>query len=71
MDRLQLTLAILKPHVVKNPIFVQRIRDIILSSAFKIVRSKRSQITLSQAEEFYGEHKKRFFYNRLITMITR
>ncbi|KAL1494429.1 hypothetical protein ABEB36_010028 [Hypothenemus hampei] len=70
MPVLQLTLAIIKPHIIKNPISLEAIRKIIISSNFKIVRSKRKRILLDEAELFYEEHKHKFFYNRLVTFMT-
>ncbi|CAL7933768.1 unnamed protein product [Xylocopa violacea] len=66
---LQLTLAILKPHVVKSPFVLQRIRDLIIDNNLKIVRSRRTVIMRNEAELFYEEHKDKFFYNRLLTFI--
>ncbi|OXU17994.1 hypothetical protein TSAR_011172 [Trichomalopsis sarcophagae] len=66
---LQLTLAILKPHVVKSPFALQKIRDIIIQNDFKIVRTRRTIIDTKEAEEFYKEHKEKFFYNRLLTFM--
>ncbi|XP_066139713.1 nucleoside diphosphate kinase 6 [Euwallacea fornicatus] len=70
MTLLQLTLAIIKPHAVKNPVSLEGIRNTIISSNFKIVRSKRKHITLEEAELFYEEHRRKFFYNRLITFMS-
>lgn len=67
---LQLTMAILKPHIIKNPYSLQQIRNSILQSNFKIVRCKRKLISLEEAENFYAEHKDKFFYNRLVTFMT-
>ncbi|XP_012287637.1 nucleoside diphosphate kinase 6 isoform X1 [Orussus abietinus] len=66
---LQLTLAVLKPHVVKSPFAVQKIRDIIIDNNFKVVRSLRKVIVPSEAELFYSDHKGKFFYNRLLTFM--
>lgn len=66
---LQLTLAILKPHVVKSPFALQKIRDLIIENDFKIVRSRRTTITSEQMALFYEEHKGKFFYNRLLTFM--
>lgn len=71
MALLQLTLAIIKPHVIKNPIALSAIQKLILNSNFKIVKSKRKLISLEEAELFYEEHKHKFFYNRLVTFMTR
>ncbi|XP_028140530.1 nucleoside diphosphate kinase 6 [Diabrotica virgifera virgifera] len=69
-SKLQLTLAIIKPHIVKNPISSQKIREIIISSNFKIVKSRRKIISLEEANTFYGEHKEKFFYKRLVSFMT-
>lgn len=71
MAMLQLTLAIIKPHIIKNPISLKDIQNIILKSNFKVVRSKRKLISLEEAQHFYEEHKHKFFYNRLATFMTR
>ena len=66
---LQLTLAIIKPHVIKSPFVLQKIRDLIIHNNFKIVRSRRTVITQEEAKLFYVEHKEKFFYNRLLTFM--
>lgn len=70
MTPLELTLAILKPHIIKHPPALSSIRNLILTSNFKIVRSKRRALTKDDAEHFYSEHKQKFFYNRLVTFMT-
>ncbi|XP_025412468.1 nucleoside diphosphate kinase 6-like [Sipha flava] len=70
VKRLQLTLAIMKPHVVSCPFSLLDIRRTILDNGFYVVRSVRQTIQLEQAERFYSEHKTKFFYNRLITFMT-
>lgn len=70
MNILQLTLVILKPHITKNPLYYEKIMEIISSANFKIIKSKRQTISLGNAERFYDEHKPKFFYNRLITFMT-
>ncbi|KAM0737148.1 Nucleoside diphosphate kinase 6 [Formica fusca] len=67
---LQLTLAILKPHVVKSPFALQKIRDLIIDNNFKVVRSRRATISREEAELFYKEHRDKFFYNRLVTFMS-
>ncbi|XP_003402876.1 nucleoside diphosphate kinase 6 isoform X1 [Bombus terrestris] len=66
---LQLTLAIIKPHVVKSPFVLQKIRDSIIDNNLKVVRSRRTIITQKEAVLFYEEHKEKFFYNRLLTFM--
>lgn len=68
---LELTLAIMKPHLVKNPVALSAIRNKILDSDFKIVKSKRCRFTMKDAENFYKEHANKFFYNRLVTSMIR
>lgn len=70
MFNLELTLAILKPHILANPVVYNTIKNLIVSSNFKIVESKIHELTLSEAEKFYEEHKEKFFYNRLVTFMT-
>uniref|UniRef100_A0A1B6MTL0 Nucleoside diphosphate kinase n=1 Tax=Graphocephala atropunctata TaxID=36148 RepID=A0A1B6MTL0_9HEMI len=67
---LELTLAILKPHVVKASHALEAIRRIIVNNGFLIVESKTVRIPQQQVEHFYEEHKNKFFYNRLITSMT-
>ncbi|CAH1180494.1 unnamed protein product [Phaedon cochleariae] len=66
----QLTMAIIKPHIIKNPVSCTKIKELILSSNFKIVLYKRKTISICEAEDFYYEHQHKFFYNRLLTFIT-
>nr|CAG4648371.1 EOG090X0HUX [Moina brachiata] len=69
-QRLQLTLAILKPDIVKVPCYLKEVRRKMLSAGFSFVRSKEICLKQSDAERFYYEHNKRFFYNRLITFMS-
>ena len=71
MRPLQLTFAIIKPHVVKQPLVLETIRDMILTSNFKVVKTRRHAFTLKEAALFYEEHRNKFFYNRLVTFMTR
>ncbi|XP_044758569.1 nucleoside diphosphate kinase 6 isoform X2 [Coccinella septempunctata] len=70
MKNLELTLAIIKPHLVKNPVALNAVRKKILDANFKVVKSKRRKLTLDNAEIFYQEHANKFFYNRLVTSMT-
>lgn len=67
---LELTLAIIKPHVIKNKFALKQIREIILKNDFQIVRNNRISITRKSAEDFYGQHSKKFFYQRLVTFMS-
>lgn len=66
---LELTLAILKPHVVKSPFVLQKIRGLIIDNNFKVVRTRRTTLTSKEAALFYLDHKDKFFYNRLLTFM--
>lgn len=50
-------------------LILQKIREIILDNDFKVVRTRRTTIKAEEAEDFYKEHKEKFFYNRLITFM--
>lgn len=71
MNKFPLTFAIIKPHVVSNPVALQKLQDIIADHKFEIIRSKQLKLTEPIANEFYGEHRGKFFYNRLITFMRR
>lgn len=71
MNKFPLTFAIIKPHVVSNPVALQKLQDIIADHKFEIIRSKQLKLTEPIVNEFYGEHKGKFFYNRLITFMRR
>lgn len=70
MKSYEITLALLKPHVVRNlPAFEAIHRNIVEN--FHILLEKQIFINSRLAEHFYSEHKERFFYTRLITSIGR
>lgn len=68
MQKLQLTLAIIKPHAVKNPVALSYIRNV-LKNKFIIVKTKRISLDQDSASKFYEEHMGKFFYNRLVTFM--
>lgn len=70
MQKLQLTLAIIKPHAVKNPVAVSYIRNI-LKNKFVVIKTKTVTLDNEVAGKFYKEHVGKFFYNRLVTFMTR
>lgn len=70
MQQLQLTLAIIKPHAVKNPVALSFIRNV-LKQNFIVVKTKRITLDQNAASVFYKEHVGKFFYNRLTTFMTR
>ena len=63
------TFAIIKPDAVKNG-YTGKIYDRILQSDFNIIGAKLLQMTQEQAEGFYEVHKKRPFFNDLISFMT-
>ncbi|XP_026741796.1 nucleoside diphosphate kinase 6-like [Trichoplusia ni] len=69
MQQLQLTLAIIKPHAVKNPVALSFIRNV-LKQNFIVVKTKRVTLDQNAASVFYKEHVGKFFYNRLTTFMT-
>lgn len=65
------TLAILKPHVVKNPVALNHIFRLIEENKFKILKKSRVKLNKAAAETFYQEHLGKFYYNRLASFMTR
>lgn len=68
---LQLTLSIFKPHIAKFPFAVESIKQIIVENDLRIVKHAQIQLTRAKADEFYEEHRRKFFYNRLQTFMCR
>ncbi|KAH9422182.1 Nucleoside diphosphate kinase 6 [Dermatophagoides pteronyssinus] len=68
--RLELTLAIIKPHICNDPSCLQEIRSIIVKNKFLLIKSAQIHLTRVQAELFYEEHRGKFFYERLVTLMT-
>lgn len=67
---IQYTFAMLKPDVADNSLAREAILSVIESNGFQIVRMKRTRMSLKLAKEFYSEHKKKFFFNRLTTFMS-
>jgi len=67
---LQLTLAILKPDVFAHPLKYQYVQTRILEAGFYVIKSAVFHPTLELVEQFYEEHREKFFYNRLITFLS-
>lgn len=67
---LQYTFAMLKPDIANNSITREAILSIIEKNGFQIVEIKKTKMSLDLAKEFYSEHKKKFFFNRLITFMS-
>ena len=66
---LERTLAIIKPDAVKNG-HVGEIISTIEQNGFRILGLKLRKLTHTEAEDFYAVHKKRPFYEGLVTFMT-
>ncbi|XP_045500488.1 nucleoside diphosphate kinase 6-like [Colias croceus] len=69
MSKLQLSLAIIKPHAVKNPVALSYIRNVI-KNKFVVIETKRVFLDQETAGNFYIEHAGKFFFNRLVTFMS-
>ncbi|CAB3982627.1 nucleoside diphosphate kinase 6 [Paramuricea clavata] len=67
---LQLTLAILKPDLMTNPVRLQNVKERILKEKFWIIRWKILQWQRKDAELFYQEHRGKFFFQRLTSFMS-
>jgi len=63
------TFSIVKPDAIKRQLFGQ-IESAIESSGLKVIAGKFLQLTQSQAEGFYAEHKGREFFEPLVEYMT-
>lgn len=64
------TFAIIKPDVANNSIAREAVLSIIENRGFKIIKIKKTRMTLQLARDFYSEHQKKFFFNRLVTFMS-
>lgn len=67
---MEISLALLKPHVVRNTYALQQLKTQIESN-FNILAAKDLRITKELSECFYAEHKDKFFYYRLTSLMQR
>ncbi|XP_041660716.1 nucleoside diphosphate kinase 6 [Cheilinus undulatus] len=67
---LQLTLAVIKPDAVANPIMLEALHQRILDDNFLIVRCREIVWRRQDSERFYAEHSGRFFYQRLVEFMS-
>lgn len=67
---LQLTLAVIKPDAVANPVMLEALHQRILDNHFVIVRCKDLVWRREDSEQFYAEHAGRFFYQRLVEFMS-
>ena len=59
------TFTMIKPEAVENGL-TGKILDTITSNGFNVVAMKLTQLTRTQAEEFYAVHSERPFYGELV-----
>ena len=64
------TFTMIKPDAVEKG-FITSILDKISASGFKIIGLKLIKFSKTQAEEFYGIHSTKPFFNDLVSFITR
>uniref|UniRef100_A0A8D8KIX4 Nucleoside diphosphate kinase n=1 Tax=Culex pipiens TaxID=7175 RepID=A0A8D8KIX4_CULPI len=64
------TLAIFKPHLLKNPVAYCATEQLIAASGIRIVSRRKLSLTEQQAKQFYRDHEGKFFYGRLISLMT-
>jgi nucleoside-diphosphate kinase len=62
------TLSIIKPDATRRNI-TGKVNTIIEASGLKIVAQKKVWLTKGQAEQFYGVHSQRPFFNDLVTFM--
>ena len=64
------TFTMIKPDAVENG-HIGAILEKITAAGFKIVAMKYTQLSLSDAQEFYGVHRERPFFGELVEFMTR
>lgn len=67
----QLTLALLKPDICANPLLPPKIIDTIKARNLNVLQQKPVLWSQADAEAFYGEHRGKFFFERLCGYMTR
>lgn len=63
------TFSIIKPDATRRNL-TGAINAVIEAAGLRIVAQKRVMLSKAQAEQFYGAHKERSFFNELITQMT-
>ncbi len=69
MDRMERTLAILKPDCVRKNL-IGKVISHIEEAGFKIIAMKMVKLTPEQASAFYYVHRERPFYNDLVRFMS-
>lgn len=62
----QFTIALLKPDLAVNPLLVRAVLDHIARKRMSIIAHKTMLLSRGDSEEFYKQHRGRFFYRRLV-----
>ena len=63
------TLSIIKPDAMQRNL-AEQINKLFIDAGLKIVAQKETKLTKKRAEEFYGKHKGKPFYNTLVDYIS-
>jgi nucleoside-diphosphate kinase len=64
----KITFTIIKPEAVSSE-FIGPILKMVTENGFHIAAMKLIRLSQKQAEDFYGVHKERSFYNDLVTFM--
>eukprot|EP01097_Dermamoeba_algensis_P011613 TRINITY_DN9046_c0_g1_i1.p1 TRINITY_DN9046_c0_g1~~TRINITY_DN9046_c0_g1_i1.p1 ORF type:complete len:102 (-),score=21.09 TRINITY_DN9046_c0_g1_i1:213-518(-) len=64
--RIQRTLGILKPDVTTSSAKIKEVFSLLEKNNFRVVKRKEINLTREVAEQFYAEHRGRFFFPRLV-----
>ena len=67
---LKLTLAIIKPDAAAHPIFNSAILQLLVRQNFIFVKSGSFILSRKDAEEFYSQHREKFYYRRLTSFLS-
>ncbi|XP_030378709.1 nucleoside diphosphate kinase 6 [Scaptodrosophila lebanonensis] len=65
---MEITLAVIKPHVLRNTYAFQQVKQLIKQN-FNVLQAKEVRITKELSEQFYAEHQGKFFYHRLTSFM--
>lgn len=60
----------IKPDISCNSAAREELLSIVKNEGFKIVRLKKTWLTLDMARSFYKQHEDKFFFNRLVTFMS-
>jgi len=66
---IQQTLSIIKPDAVERNL-TENIKEIFTKNNFKIIKTKKIQISIDEASEFYKVHQTKPFYERLCNYLS-